>query len=176
MRPIIAALFALLLAVPAFGQVSAGAPLTPGVSGGGGTTDASDLTEGQLPVGRLVDFLAAANVFTNTQTIPILRLSRGGGNQSSFEIYNATADAINAQILGGAGDQTTSNAKFGIFKMWDTNASHTVNLVAGSNVTADRTVTVTTGDADRPLDFTFSGTCADGTSLTVVNGLVTGCS
>lgn len=70
MRSIIAALFALFLAVPAFGQVSASGPISPGVGGGGGaaTTDASELTSGQLPVGRLTDFLATANTWGAKQT------------------------------------------------------------------------------------------------------------
>lgn len=37
-------------------------------------------------------------------------------------------------------------------KLKDTNATHGLSLVPGSNITADRTLTVTTGDADRTLD------------------------
>lgn len=37
-------------------------------------------------------------------------------------------------------------------KVKDTNASHGLSFVPGSNITADRTLTVTTGDADRTLD------------------------
>lgn len=40
----------------------------------------------------------------------------------------------------------------------DTNASHDVILKPGSDVTADRTVTIVTGDADRTLDLTASTT------------------
>ena len=38
----------------------------------------------------------------------------------------------------------------------DTDGSHTVTLKPGSNVTANRTVTIVTGDADRTLDLTGS--------------------
>lgn len=37
-------------------------------------------------------------------------------------------------------------------KVKDTNASHGVSIVPGSNITADRTLTVTTGDANRTID------------------------
>lgn len=39
-------------------------------------------------------------------------------------------------------------------KIKDTDASHTLGIVGGSNLTADRTLTVTTGDADRALTLT----------------------
>ena len=37
-------------------------------------------------------------------------------------------------------------------KLKDTNATHGLSLVPGSNITADRALTITTGDADRTLD------------------------
>lgn len=39
-------------------------------------------------------------------------------------------------------------------KIKDTDASHTLGIVGGSNLTADRTLTVTTGDANRALTLT----------------------
>ena len=40
----------------------------------------------------------------------------------------------------------------------DTNASHDLILTPGSNITADRTLTITTGDADRTLTLTGNAT------------------
>ena len=70
--------------------------------------------------------------------------------------------------------QTFANSS-GI-KIQDTDASNTLGLVGGSNLTADRTLTLTTGDADRTLTFggnistagalTFSGAYAATITLT----------
>jgi hypothetical protein len=66
-------------------------------------------------------------------------------------------------------------------KILDTNASHTLGLVVGSNLTADHTLTITTGDADRVLtlsgDATISGTSSGtntGDQTITLTGNVTG--
>lgn len=43
----------------------------------------------------------------------------------------------------------------------DTNASHDLIIAPGSNITADRTLTITTGDADRTVTFSGNPTLAD---------------
>jgi hypothetical protein len=52
------------------------------------------------------------------------------------------------------GDTLTTGLTFpnGGLKILDTNASHSLAIVPGSNITANRTLTVTTGDASRTLD------------------------
>jgi hypothetical protein len=59
----------------------------------------------------------------------------------------------------------------------DTDASHTLGIVGGSNLTANRTLTVTTGDASRTLtmsgDATISGTNTGDQTITLT-GDVTG--
>lgn len=45
----------------------------------------------------------------------------------------------------------------------DTNASHDLIIAPGSDLTADRTLTITTGDADRTLTLANSGTAVVGT-------------
>jgi len=58
----------------------------------------------------------------------------------------------------------------------DTDASHDLIVAPGSNLTADRTLTITTGDADRTLtlsgDVTLSGTpyAAGGTDVALADG------
>jgi hypothetical protein len=60
----------------------------------------------------------------------------------------------------------STNVKTGL---WDTNYSHTLNLVAGSNLTADRDLTIVTGDAARTLTLSGDVTLNAGT----VNPLTT---
>lgn len=61
-------------------------------------------------------------------------------------------------------------------KLEDTNASHLLTIAPGTNLTADRTFTLTTGDADRSLsvtaDSTIAGTAyvAGGTDVAVADG------
>jgi hypothetical protein len=57
----------------------------------------------------------------------------------------------------------------------DTNASHDLILAPGSNITADRTLTITTGDADRSITLngntTLNGTnTGDQTSIVGITG------
>lgn len=51
----------------------------------------------------------------------------------------------------------------------DTNASHDLIVEAGSNLTADRTLTVTTGDADRTLDISAASVTISAFGATLVD-------
>lgn len=56
-------------------------------------------------------------------------------------------------------------------KVQDTNASHTLAIVPGSNITADRTLTLTTGDADRTISLTGNLTIAADFATSGANSL-----
>ena len=81
--------------------------------------------------------------------------------------------------LTAADSQFTGNLEVvGSLKLSDTNDTHFLSVVPGSNLTANRTLTVTTGDADRTLtlnsDATISGTnTGDQTSVTGNAGTAT---
>lgn len=93
----------------------------------------------------------------------ILSSSRGGtGNgftkfsgpatsEKTFTLPNASDTVVCYGVAGSFTAAQTFLNSSGI-KILDTNASHTLGLVVGSNLTADRTLTFTTGDADRTLD------------------------
>ena len=53
---------------------------------------------------------------------------------------------------------TTADPAFNSVKINDSNDSHTVQLLMGSDITADRTLTVSTGDANRTLALPVIGT------------------
>lgn len=56
-------------------------------------------------------------------------------------------------------------------KLLDTNASHTLTIAPGSNITANRTLTLTTGDADRTFTYSQdSGTPTLGTLTATTSG------
>lgn len=65
--------------------------------------------------------------------------------------------------------QTFPNAS-GI-KIQDTDASHTLGIVGGSNLTADRTLTITTGDANRTLSLGGNLTTAAAVTFSGANAL-----
>ena len=94
------------------------------------------------------------------------------GNSISLTILPAAGDVWSG---GGVndGDTLTTGLTFpntGLHIL-DTNATHDLIIASGSNLTADRTLTVTTGDADRTLtisgDTTLSGGTHSGTSIRV---------
>lgn len=80
--------------------------------------------------------------------------------------YTISALTLKAYWTGGTAVKVATNNQVEVFtaaktfpntglKVYDTNASHTLALTPGSDLTANRTLTLTTGDADRTV--TLSG-------------------
>jgi len=70
---------------------------------------------------------------------------------------------IGAAASGANTDLTSVYLNNTGLKIKDTNASHGLTIAPGSDITADRTLTVTTGDADRTLTISGSTTLSGGT-------------
>ena len=97
----------------------------------------------------------AADTFTGrtlTGTADQITVTNGNG-VSGNPTLSLPADVLIPTVL------TVPNTGLHIL---DTNASHDLIIAAGSNITADRTLTITTGDSNRTLTFsgdaTISGT------------------
>lgn len=108
-------------------------------SGVGAVTCLGQATNGQLPIG-------------STGTDPILAALTATANQTKV------TNAAGSITLGLADDilvATTLTIPNTGLHVLDTNASHDLIIKPGSDITADRTLTITTGDADRTL--TISG-------------------
>ena len=89
----------------------------------------------------------AANTFTGrtiTGTANQITVTDGNG-VSGNPTLSLPADVLIPTVL------TVPNTGLHIL---DTNASHDLIIAPGSNITADRTLTITTGDANRTLTFT----------------------
>lgn len=88
---------------------------------------------------------------------------------------NILPDTTNSRNLGSA-SQAFANIFAYLVKLLDTDASHTLALAAGSNLSGNRTLTLTTGDASRVLtigaDSSISGTAyvAGGTDVALADG------
>jgi hypothetical protein len=101
-------------------------------------------------------------------TGPALLLAKGGtsattaaGARTNLGLGTiATQDASSVAITGGTA--TLSNTGL---KLRDTNASHTLTVAPGSDLTVDRTLTVTTGDADRTLSLQANLTVNSATTI-----------
>lgn len=108
------------------------------------------LTASRLPVLDASGFLSASSV-TSTEA----------GYLSG--VTSAIQTQLNAKAAAGANTDLTSIYLNNTgLKVKDTNASHGLSIVPGSDLSADRVFTLTTGDADRTLtmagDATISGT------------------
>ena len=120
--------------------------------------ESSDLSEWEVGEGTWT---------TSTTTLARTTIihSSTGAKVNFTAAPNVAIVALADQFVNPAGDTMTGPLVFpnasGI-KIKDTDASHTLGLVGGSNLTADRTLTLTTGDASRTLtlsaDATVSGT------------------
>lgn len=83
---------------------------------------------------------------------PVLKVAKGGTGAATA---GDARTALSAAKSGANTDITSLYLDNTGLKVKDTNASHGLIIAPGSDLTADRTMTVTTGDADRTL--TISG-------------------
>lgn len=88
-------------------------------------------------------------------------LGLGLDNTTPAAMLDVDGDAIIS------GPLTLSNTGLHLL---DTNASHDLIIAPGSNITADRTLTLTTGDADRTITLTGNPTLADWFDQSVKSG------
>ncbi len=134
------------------------------------TIAGGDLT---LNSGLDLNLAGSGAILFNSATASI-----GGGGGSDLNLF-ATADlsligatvTITGAVEINSGTLTLPNTGLHIL---DTNATHDLIIAPGSNLTADRTLTVTTGDAAHTLDISGAPTSvviASGTySPTITNG------
>ena len=132
---------------------------------------ADDVT-GTLPVGNggtgavtLTGYVKGTGIaaLTASATIPSTDIS-GLGSM-------ATQNANSVAITGGSIAGVSFNASNTGFSIQDTNASHSLIISPGSDLSANRTFTITTGDADRTLTMsgnaTISGTNTGDQTITL---------
>jgi microcystin-dependent protein len=80
---------------------------------------------------------------------PVLKVTKGGTGSGTAA---GARTSLGAAASGANTDLTSVYLNNTGLKIKDTNATHGLTIAPGSNITADRTLTVTTGDADRTLD------------------------
>lgn len=119
----------------------------------------------------LLSLALLANAAAHAQTFPAaadtsVSLSKGNVTSnltSSFNTGNKTitVNTGGAIVVTGNGTNTATNVT-----LRDTDATHFANIVLGSNLTANRTVTITPGDAAREITLTGNATLNQDTSTT----------
>lgn len=112
---------------------------------------------------------------TGTLTLTSNLTSQGAGSTvlSSAGAYTLTIPATGTASLLGTAQTFTAAKTFpntGL-RVLDTNASHYLNIKPGSDITANRTLTLTTGDSDRTLTLSGNVTLAGTGTLTLTNSL-----
>lgn len=118
--------------------------------------------DGNITIGDATPFDAETYLLIQTGSQAIQYNAAGGGHNfegTAFPHANNTYDLGTASLkwkdgyfagnLNVDGIITTANTGLHVL---DTNASHDLIIKPGSDLSADRTLTITTGDADRTLD------------------------
>ncbi len=148
------------------------------VSGGSAVTDGDTLVTGLtfpntglhiLDTNASHDLILAPG--SNITADRTLTLTTGDANRTLDLGANLTVTAaatVNQDL------STTADPAFNTVKLNDSNDSHTVQVLMGSDITANRTLTVTTGDANRTLTLPLVGTVGitiDGGGSAITTGL-----
>ena len=139
-------------------------------AGSGAVISADDTTvgylDGKLLAGDGIDFTVGTPAGNETLTISgetgtainagILELATNAETVTGTDTARATTPAnITAKMAapGAIGETTPSTIKLtnAGLKLLDTNASHVLLIKPGSDITADRSLTFTTGDASRTI-------------------------
>lgn len=119
--------------------------------------DATTSTKGAVSVGT--------NLSVASGAISVADASTGGKGVMRV----GTGLSVTSGTVSVSDTLTFSNTGL---KIQDTNASHALTVAPGSDLTANRTLTVTTGDADRTL--TLGGNLTTSGASTTVSGTNTG--
>ncbi len=101
---------------------------------------------------RDADLTAIAALATQAFGRSLLTASDLAGLVTTLGGASAVRSAISAAQSGANTDLTSVYLNNTGLKVKDTDASHGLTLKPGSNITADRVLTLVTGDADRTLD------------------------
>ena len=107
----------------------------------------------------------APDVVTSTGTIADNTLMRGDGGSRGSQSTGISVDDSNNMTGAASIAATTLQAGNTGLKALDTNASHALVFKPGSDLTAEHTLTVTTGDADRTLQLDANLTVSVATTL-----------
>lgn len=126
-----------------------------------------------IPAANIPDIDLTTGV---TGDLPLANIAQGGATDGQSMIWNNTLGTWEPSTPAGGGDVsdgdtlatglTFPNAGLHIL---DTNASHDLIIAPGSNLTADRTLTLTTGDASRTLDISAASVTISAFGATLVD-------
>lgn len=152
------------LAIGASGKLAFGAVEI--LSDSTGTTtlsniDAIDATT-EATIEAAIDTLGNLTSASSLSTVGTITSGTWQGTAIG-DSYISSASTWNAKVADGGTLSTGLTLPNTGLHLLDTNASHDLILAPGSDLTADRTLTITTGDADRTLTLSGSATLSGGT-------------
>ena len=90
-------------------------------------------------------------------------------NTGTGAVVRATSPTFVTPTLGAAAATSLTLSSNTGLKVADTNASHFLTIAPGTNLTADRTFTLTTGDAARTLDISAANVTISSDAATVLD-------
>ena len=126
-----------------------------------------------IPAANIPDIDLTTGV---TGDLPLGSIAQGGATDGQSMIWNNTLGTWEPSTPAGGGDVSDGDTlAIGLtfpntgLHILDTNASHDLIIAPGSNLTADRTLTITTGDASRTLDISAASVTVSAFGATLVD-------
>lgn len=111
-----------------------------------------------------------------TGDLPLANIAQGGATDGQSMLWNNAGGTWAPGTPAGGGDVSdgdtlTTGLTFpnSGLHILDTNASHDLIVAPGSDLTADRTLTITTGDADRTLNISAASVTVSSFGATLVD-------
>lgn len=136
-------------------------------AGSGDVTGPGSVTDGNFVLwdGTSGDVIKDGGAFT-AATLPFS--ATGGISSTNVQAAIAELDTEKAALAGATFTGNVSLINSGL-RMLDTNASHYLIFAVGSNITADRILTFTTGDNSRSLDISAANVTVSSYGSTLVD-------
>jgi hypothetical protein len=127
-------------------------------------------SDGRTGIGNVLSPSAQLHVLSSASGLQGLIVQGAASQTANLQEWQNSSTTV-LSFIDSSGKINLPNTGL---RIADTNASHYLVVAPGSNITADRTLTVTTGDADRTLTINSNATVSSNTAIATITFIIDG--